>query len=106
MQTLADFKRALQTEGVKVETLALTHNAITSGVLASRLRVGMVRKVNIYNTLGVYLKELDDNSSDRGSFLEYGKASEWEFEGDVARNNQYGYAYRIILLVEGADNEL
>jgi hypothetical protein len=101
MNTLTDFKRALQTEGVKVETLALTHNAITSGVLASRLRVGMVRYVNIHNTVGVYLKELDDTSTKRGSFLDYGKASEWEFNGDIARNNKYGYAYRIILPVEG-----
>jgi hypothetical protein len=61
----------------------------------------MVRYVNIHNTVGVYLKELGDTSAVRGSFLDYGKASEWEFDGDIARNNKYGYAYRIILPVEG-----
>ena len=91
MKTLADFKRALQTEGVKVETLALSN--LTK---AGRLRVGMIRFVNKYDTTGVYLKENAEDEG-RGSFLDYGKASEWQFEGDTARNLVYGYAYRVIL---------
>lgn len=90
MKTLADFKRVLQSEGVKLETLSLAN-----GVKGGRLRVGMVRFVNKYDTVGVYLKENPEDEG-RGSFLDYGKASEWVFEGDTATNIKFGYAYRII----------
>ena len=92
MKTLADFKRALQTEGVKVETLALANGATTS----TRLRVGMVRFVNKYDTTGVYLKENAEDEG-RGSFLGYDKASDWVFEGDVATNKVVGYSYKILM---------
>lgn len=93
MKTLADFKRALQTEGVKVETLA-----IVSGIPAGRLRVGMVRFVSKYDTTGVYLKE-NEGEQGRGSFLGYDKAGDWVFTEDTATNTKWGYAYRIILPV-------
>ena len=90
MKTLADFKKALQTPNIKVETLALANTA-TNG----RLRVGQVRFVNKFNTVGVYLKE-NESDAGSGSYLDYGKASEWVFEGEIARNTKYGYAYKII----------
>jgi hypothetical protein len=94
MKTLADFKRALQTPGVKLETLA-----IVSGIPGGRLRVGMVRYVNKYDTTGVYLKE-NEGEQGRGSFLAYDKAGDWVFTEDTATNTVYGYAYRIILPVK------
>jgi len=90
MKTLAEFKKALQTPGVKVETLALASTA-----KPGRLRVGQIRFVNKFNTVGVYLKE--EGAEGSGSYLDYGKASEWVFEGLVAKNTKYGYAYKIIL---------
>ena len=91
MKTHADFKRALQTEGVKLETLAIVNN-----ISGGRLRVGMVRYVNKYDTTGVYLKESADEQG-RGSFLGYDKAADWVFTEDTATNTKVGYAYRIIL---------
>ena len=90
MKTLADFKRALKTEGTKLETLALA-NYVSEG----RLRVGMIRFVNIYNTTGVYLKEKPEEEG-RGSFLGWDKSSDWVFDNDVATNIKYGYSYRVI----------
>lgn len=87
MKNLAEFKKLLQTEGVQVETVALA-NTVKPG----RLKVGQVRFVAKFNTVGVYLKEHVEGV---GSFLDYGKASEWVFEGNVARNTKYGYAYKI-----------
>jgi hypothetical protein len=86
---LADFKRLLQTEGVYLETLALA-----TGVKGGRINVGDIRPVIEANTVGVYLKT--EGASERGSFLEYGKASEWYFNGNTATNRKYGYAYRVI----------
>jgi hypothetical protein len=99
MKTHADFKRALQTEGVRVETLA-----IVQGIPAGRLRVGMVRFVNKYDTTGVYLKESEDEQG-RGSFLGYDKAADWVFTEDTATNTQFGYAYRIILPAKESEVE-
>lgn len=90
MKTLADFKKALRTEGVKLETLSLANN-----VSGGRLRVGMIRFVNIHNTVGVYLKEKPEEEG-RGSFLSWDKASDWIFDNDVATNIKYGYSYRVI----------
>jgi hypothetical protein len=95
MKTHADFKRALQTKGVKLETLA-----IVSGITGGRLRVGMVRFIHKYDTTGVYLKESADEKGN-GSFLGYDKAGDWVFTDDTATNTQFGYAYRVILPVEG-----
>jgi hypothetical protein len=91
MKTLTDFKKALRAEGTKLEILTLAN-----GVLGGRLTVGMIRFVNIHNTVGVYLKEKAEDEG-RGSFLEWGKATEWVFENDVAKNTKYGYSYRVIL---------
>ena len=91
MKTLADFKRALRSDGVKLETLTLIN-----GATGGRLRVGMVRFVNNHNTVGVYLKEKPEDEG-RGSFLEWGKSTDWVFEDDVARNTKYGYSYRVIM---------
>jgi len=98
MNTHADFKRALQTKGVRVETLALAYGFTNSpaSIQEGRLRVGMVRFVNKYDTTGVYLKESEDERGN-GSFLGYDKAADWVFTQDTATNKQYGYAYRIIL---------
>ena len=95
MKTLADFKRALQTEGVRLETLALA-----TGVKGGRINVGDIRPVIESNTVGVYLKT--EGGSTRGSFLEYGKADEWRFEGNTASNTKYGYAYRVIFNTQEA----
>jgi hypothetical protein len=106
MKTHADFKRALQTEGVKVETLALAYGFADSpaSIKEGRLRVGMVRFVNKYDTTGVYLKESEDEQG-RGSFLGYDKAADWVFTEDTATNTQFGYAYRIILPAKESEVE-
>jgi len=92
LNTLADFKRALQTPGVQLETLALS-NGYTQGGL---LYVSQVRPVIKADTTGVYLAT--EGSSNRGSFLGYGKASEWVFTGDVA-TNACGLSYRVLMPV-------
>jgi len=91
MKTLTDFKKALRTEGTKLEILTLAN-----GVQGGPLKVGMVRFVNIHNSVGVYLKEKAEDKG-RGSFLDWGKASEWVFDNDVAKNTKYGYSYRVIM---------
>jgi hypothetical protein len=91
MKTHADFKRYLQADGTKLETLTLFNGLQESG----KLRVGMVRFVNKANTVGVYLKENPEDKG-MGSFLDYGKASEWEFNNFIATNKIYNYSYRVI----------
>lgn len=99
MKTLSDFKKALRTEGVKLETLSLA-NKISQG----RLRIGMIRFINIHNTVGVYLKENNEDNS-RGSFLGWGKATDWVFHGDIA-THKFGMSYRVIMpTTEGATND-
>lgn len=90
--THADFKRALQTPGVKVKTLALAkgHELLGSG----RLKVGDIRTVRKADTTGVYL--IHEGDTGRGSFLGYDKARDWVFDGDIASNPSVGYAYQII----------
>lgn len=85
----AHFRRILQEGKVKLETISLA-NGMSSG----RLSVGMVRSIKKANTTGVYLAAEGDDS--RGSFLDYGKASEWEFEGDIAKNIKFGYSYKLL----------
>lgn len=92
MKTLADFKRALQTEGVQLETLRLIDGKESSG----RLWVGQVRAVKSYDTTGVYL---DMNDGKRGSFLGYDKASDWTFTEDTA-THKIGYSYRVLLPIK------
>jgi hypothetical protein len=92
MKTHAEFKRHLQANGTKLEIIALADGLQQSG----RLRVGMVRFVNKANTVGVYLKENTEEKG-MGSFLDYGNASEWEFNDFVATNKVIGYSYRVLL---------
>lgn len=92
MKTLADFKRALQTEGVQLETLALAN-----GVKGGRLNVGDIRPVIEWDTTGVYLKT--EGGSVRGSFLGYDKASDWVFTEDTA-THKCGLSYRVLLPVK------
>lgn len=87
----ADFKRVLQGKNVLVKILTLTNNA-----RGNRLKVGDIRYINIANSVGVYLKFEEDTSNTRGSFLDYGKATEWIFNEDVVANKLYGYSYRLI----------
>jgi len=93
IKTHADFRRYLQAEGTKLETLALA-DGVRDSLLEGRLRVGMVRFVNKADTTGVYLKEGGELGT--GSFLGYGKASEWTFDGWIATNTKFGYSYRVI----------
>ena len=97
MKTHAEFKRYLQANGTQLETLALSYGFTNSpaSILEGRLRVGMVRFVNKADTTGVYLKEKPEDKG-VGSFLGYGKASEWTFDGFVATNTKFGYSYRVI----------
>jgi len=98
MKTHADFKRALQTKGVRVITLSLAKGFTNS----HRLWVGMERVVKKADTTGAYLVSPEDmDKPTRGSFLEYGKASEWAIEGDTVTNLEVGYSYRVVL-PEGA----
>jgi hypothetical protein len=94
MKTHADFKRALQTKGVRVITLALANNAPDS----KRLWVGMERLVKKADTTGVYLVAPEDlEAPTNGSFLGYDKASDWVISGDTVTNIKVGYSYRIVL---------
>lgn len=92
MKSLADFKRVLQTEGVKLETLALA-----TGVKGGRLNVGDIRPVIEVNSVGVYLAT--EGGSVRGSFLGYDKASDWTFTEDTATHSM-GMSYRVLLPVK------
>jgi hypothetical protein len=85
----AHFKRLLQEGRVKVETVTLA-NHISGG----RLWVGMIRHIKKADTTGVYLALEGDDS--RGSFLGYEKASDWVFEGNLAKNIKVGYSYKLI----------
>lgn len=91
LNTLADFKRALNTKGVQLETLSLANH-----VSRGRLHVGQIRPVISADTTGVYLAT--EGGSFRGSFLGYGKASEWIFNGDIA-TNVCGLSYRVLMPV-------
>jgi len=85
----AHFKRLLQEGRVKVETVTLANH-----VSGGRLWVGMVRHITKADTTGVYLALEGDDS--RGSFLGYEKASDWVFEGNLAKNIKVGYSYKLI----------
>ena len=89
INNLAELKRALKV-GTKVETLALA-----SGINGGKNKVGDVRFVKYADTTGVYLHE-DEGIFLRGSFLGFGKAKDWVFEGAKFSNVKYGYAYKII----------
>ena len=84
------FMKYLKANGTKLETLALANGKTGGG-----LYVGMVRYIHKADTVGAYLKEKPEDEG-RGSFLDYGKASEWTFEGFIATNIKYGYSYRVI----------
>lgn len=89
IQNHAHFKRILKEGKVKLETITLANN-----VSGGRLRVGMVRYIKKADTTGVYLAEEGDEG--RGSFLGYDKASDWVFNGNIAKNITFGYSYKLI----------
>jgi 2',3'-cyclic-nucleotide 2'-phosphodiesterase (5'-nucleotidase family) len=89
IQNHAHFKRILKEGHVKLETITLAHN-----MRGGRLRVGMVRSIRKADTTGVYLVEAGDES--QGSFLGYDKASDWVFNGNIAKNITIGYSYKLI----------
>jgi UDP-N-acetylmuramate-alanine ligase len=84
----AHFKRILQEGKVKLEILKLA-NHISGG----RLHVGLVRSIRKADTTGVYLIAEGDES--RGSFLDYDKAKDWVFDGNIATNTKFGYSYKL-----------
>lgn len=87
IKTLAQFKREL-VPGVRLETLALAH-----GIKGGRLNVGDIRPIISADTTGVYLET--PGGSVRGSFLGFDKASDWQFNGDVA-THAFGMSYRVL----------
>jgi len=94
MKTHADFKRALQTKGVRVVTLSLASGFNNT----NRLWVGMERVVKKADTTGAYLVVPEDmDKPTNGSFLGYDKASDWVIAEDTVTNIKYGYSYRIVL---------
>ena len=93
IKTHADFKRALSTKGTRLTTLALA-----SGMKEGRIKIGATRHIRKANSVGVYLvtdEELDKPTN--GSFLDFDKASDWKFDGDIATNTKFGYSYRVVL---------
>ena len=96
MKTHADFKRALSTKGTRLTTLALANGAVEG-----RIKIGATRHIRKANSVGVYLvtdEELDKPTN--GSFLDFDKASDWTFNGDIATNTKIGYSYRVVLPTE------
>lgn len=90
MNTLTDFKRILDSDGVQLEQLGLANNAPDN----ARIYRGLIRNVIRTNTQGAYLTMANGDPS----FMDYGKASEWEFDGDLATHNS-GLKYRVIKAV-------
>lgn len=87
----AEFKRILSMKGTRLTTLALA-----KGMKEGRIVLGATRHIRKADTTGVYLvteEELGKPVS--GSFLGFGKASEWEFEGDVA-TAKWGGKYLVV----------
>ena len=81
ISTLAELKRAL-TMGARVETLTML-----SGAVVPEGHPFRVREVTKVQTQAVRL--------DNKSWLDFGKASEWNFEGDTFKHND-GRTYRMI----------
>lgn len=78
--TLAELKRTL-TMGASVETLTMQRGAVVPESHPFR-----VRQVTKVQTQAVRLGK---------SWLDFGKASEWNFEGDVFKHND-GRTYRMM----------
>lgn len=87
MKSHADFKRVLQAEGTRLETLAI----VGGGQGTATFYVGQVRSVSKANTTGVYLEDAEGN----GSWLLYDKAGDWHIDGDIATHN-LGMSYKVI----------
>ena len=60
---------------------------------SARVFVGLIRPIQRANSVGVYLCS---HFAPEGSFLDYGKASEWKFSGDIATHED-GLAYRLLV---------
>lgn len=96
MNTHADFKRALSTKGTRLTTLALA-----TGMKEGRIKIGETRHIRKADTTGVYLVTDEELSKPtNGSKLDFDKASDWTFNGDIATNTKFGYSYRVILPTE------
>lgn len=87
MKSHAEFKRTLQAEGTRLETLALANGGRDTSIFY----VGQVRSVAKADTTGVYLEDAEGN----GSWLLYDKASDWQIDGDIATHN-FGMSYKVI----------
>lgn len=88
----AEFKRILSMKGTKLQTLSLANGVVSS----SRMAVGEVRHIRKADTTGVYLvKEEELGANTMGSFLGFDKASDWEFDGDIAKAS-WGGSYLVI----------
>ena len=89
----ADFKRQLSTKGTRLTTLALAN-----GMKEGRIKIGATRHIRKADTTGVYLVTDEElNKPTNGSKLDFDKASDWSFEGDIATNKVFGYSYRVLL---------
>lgn len=89
----AEFKRILAMKGTKLQTLSLANGVVSS----SRMAVGEVRHIRKADSTGVYLvkeEELGDPLV-QGSFLGFDKASDWTYEGDIAKAS-WGGSYLVI----------
>lgn len=83
MKTLAEFKRNIQI-GHKIITTRF-FNSI-DGILVEvdiPEKMKKIRKVSYKDTTGFYLKDTDDYTIRRGSFLKYPKASGFHYDENV-----------------------
>lgn len=92
----ADFKRALSTKGTRLTTLALANGAVEG-----RIKIGATRHIRKADSTGVYLVTDEElGKPTNGSKLDFDKASDWTFNGDIATNTKFGYSYRVVLPTE------
>lgn len=92
----ANFKRLLQGKenGVQIGAIDLELLQVSNGAASrGRLFVGLIRPIIRFNGTGVWLAT---HGTEHGSFMDYGKASEWQFDGDTAHNLESGHTYRLI----------
>lgn len=110
-KTLAQLKRDM-VKGARVELVAIRERAIIAGewdnatgeykrgewqAQAIGERIKGARVVSYSDTTGFYLKHETDKEKGRGSFCEYPKASELEYQGDtftITERTQSGEEYQ------------
>jgi len=76
MKNLAQLKKI-----VALPNTTLTLTATESNGMPAHKFLGITRKVGKIQTNGIYLVDPETN---RGSWLDWGKASLWSFDGDLA----------------------